>query len=114
MWLAVMVAGAIAAAFITVVLMASQARAHDWYPLRCCYGVGKLNGDCAPIPTKSVSETPEGYRVQLMPGDHPMVTAPLTFLVPYSEAETSVDGGFHACFRKDMTVRCFFAGARGS
>ena len=107
--------------FMMVVL--GTARAHQsptgWnYPLRCCWSPNAAPsgrpGDCDEIPTEAVKAGEGGYHVTLVPGDHPMVKKPLSFVVPYDDAETSFDGLYHICFKADMTPRCFFAGAQGS
>lgn len=103
--------GALIFAYATM----ADADAHSWYPVACCWGPSAgRQGDCAEIPDKSVREGPNGYQVTLAPGDHPMVKQPISFVVPYADAQTSQDGLYHVCFRHDMTARCFFAGARGS
>lgn len=88
------------------------------YPARCCWSpqaapAGRP-GDCDEIDDKSVTAVQGGYQVTLVPGDHPMVKAPLSLIVPYDEVEHAEDGKFHICFRADMTKRCFFAGSSGS
>lgn len=68
------------------------------------------------IPASSVTEGPNGYQLNLSPGDHPYITKPSQFLVAYDRAETAPDGAFHVCFARGaggaLTVRCFFAGSR--
>jgi hypothetical protein len=85
-----------------VILFLSAKRAHPhsapsgWaYDPTCCSGY-----DCAPAPVGSVTATPEGWRVQIEPGDHPMVRIlPLDEVVPYSDPRIlpSGDSLFHAC-----------------
>jgi len=103
---------------IAMVVWAASAEAHSWYPTRCCWSPqtapsGRL-GDCDAIPTVRVKEGPNGYEVSLVPGDHPMVKEPISFVVAYDDADVSLDGGYHVCFNSLMQVRCFFAGSRGS
>lgn len=79
------------------------------YDPLCCNGDG-TNGDCAPVPSIGVKATPEGWQVSLKPGDHPLVTAPHEWLIPYSETREATDGQFHACLWPDeTTLRCFYA-----
>jgi len=110
----------IAGLVLILFLAVSGAWAHTaptgWqYPTSCCWAPAQGRvGDCAEIPTDSVKEGPNGYQVTLSPGDHPMVTADVSFIVAYADAQTSPDGLYHVCFRQDMSARCFFAGARGS
>ena len=86
------------------------------YPTRCCWGPAHgRTGDCAMIDAKTVQERPDGYHVTLRPGDHPLVTREtISFVIPYAEAETAPDGGYHICLiPSTLKKRCFFAGARG-
>lgn len=107
-------------AFVLAYFTMTGAFAHKaptgWaYPTSCCWAPAQGRvGDCAEIPTDSVKEGPNGYQVTLSPGDHPMVTEGVSFIVAYADAQTSPDGLYHVCFRRDMSARCFFAGARGS
>ena len=83
--------------------IASQAWGHEatnaagqplgWsYPWACCSGQ-----DCAPIPASSVHETPDGYRVVLMKGDHPFATSdtPLVYEIPYNDKRIKDSGFVH-------------------
>lgn len=77
----------------------SEARAHQapsgWtYDAACCSTM-----DCAPVPASSVIATPDGWRVTLEPGEHPLVKRRAEWLVPYgsSKEKPSPDGAFHAC-----------------
>lgn len=85
--------GAVLAA-IPALFMAGAAAAHSWYDLDCCSAK-----DCAPIPAAAVTVEPEGYRVTLRPGDHFMVTAPLTAFFAHGNPNLrpSQDGDWHAC-----------------
>jgi hypothetical protein len=105
----------------------SPAAAHDakptrqqplgWtYPSRSCWSAsnapaGRL-GDCADIPNHAVKVGPDGYVVTLEPGEHPMVTERISYVIPYAEAEQSPDGRYHLCISSTLKRRCFFAGAR--
>lgn len=90
----------------------------EWeYPTRCCWGPANgRTGDCGMIPSSAVKEGPDGYELNLQPGDHPYVTKPSRFVVAYDKAEVAPDGAYHVCFRKrsdgGLEVRCFFAGSR--
>ena len=105
----------------------------DWpYNPWCCGGQ-----DCAPIPPTAVTPTETGYLVHLKPGDHPLVSAEYTWLVPYDNLRPDVIGacyniaprlggdatgaqtclhttpdglGFHACFYPNFpNLRCLYA-----
>lgn len=106
--------------FIVIIgtAMAHEAVSGMPYPARCCWSpqaapAGRP-GDCDELPDRAVQAVQGGYRLSLMPGDHPMVKAPMTVIVPYPDMEHAEDGKFHVCFRADMTVRCFFGGSSGS
>ena len=80
------------------------------WPSECCGG-----RDCAFIPASSVKETPDGYRVTLRAGQHPMLfTKGYADTVPYSRAKTSPTGDYAICLSAEgMNRFCFFAGGRG-
>lgn len=78
------------------------------YPAICC-----SNRDCAPIPDSAVKTGPDGYRVTLMPGDHPFVDTQVSYLIPYKEAKDSPDGIHHICLNPDGKMLCFFSPPRG-
>jgi hypothetical protein len=104
---------ALAGAAALVAAMAVKGWAHQaptgWaYPFECCAGI-----DCAEIPANAVKETPDGYRVTLSPGEHPMVKAPFAAVVPYASARSAPDGAYHICLSAQLKVLCFFAGSRG-
>lgn len=88
-------------------LLSAPAHAHDWYEPACC-----SDTDCAPIPDTAVREGPNGYEVTLQPGQHPMVKAPLSYVVPYDKAKQSPDGKYHACITATGYRPCFYAGGR--
>lgn len=76
---------------------ATRAFGHSWYSQDCCSGK-----DCAPIAASAVTWTPNGWRVELRPGQHPMVTlSPMVELVPFADVLPSEDDQFHACVRTD-------------
>jgi hypothetical protein len=102
-------------------LAGSAAHAHSFYSRWCCSSVDGMSGDCAVIPSGTVSATPEGYVVTLTPADHPRVKATLTRLFRYPdndpsndrgdppEAMISTDGNFHACVLPNtQQFRCFY------
>lgn len=127
--LAMLVAMLLAAILLTIsyvglgviasLLLASGAYAHDavsgkfTYPMSCCWSpeaapAGRP-GDCSQIPSKTAKAIVGGYSVTLHEGEHPMVKAPLSTVVPYPKTRQSPDNEFHICFAPDMSVRCFFA-----
>jgi hypothetical protein len=88
---------AVGLGLIGAMAWALPGRAHEWYSQACCSGI-----DCAPIPASAVTWTPNGWRVALNPGQHPMVTlGPMVELVPFAEILPSEDDQFHACVRTD-------------
>lgn len=84
-------------------LCASPALGHSWYDPFCCNGK-----DCAPVADGAVRAVRGGWRVRLMPGDHPMVTRPLDVTIPHAEARPSEDGAFHVCVFPADTLRCLY------
>jgi len=89
--------------------LAGKPLGFNW-PTECCGGQ-----DCAFIPASSVKETPDGYRVTLRAGQHPMLfTKGYSDTVPYSRAKTSPTGDYAICLSAEgMNRFCFFAGGRG-
>jgi hypothetical protein len=79
---------------------AYPARGHEaptgWaYDPACC-----SDYDCAPIPARSVTLTPTGWRVQVAPGEHRFAPAGgLDDVVPFGDPRIrrSGDGGWHVC-----------------
>lgn len=89
--------------------------AHSFYSYYCCQG----DQDCQPIPSRSVRITANGYLVTLNPNEHRMLggeSGPNSYLVPFSEAKESPDGGYHACILPyDLKkIRCLYAPPLGS
>lgn len=89
-------------------------RAHSFYSGYCCN-----ENDCQPIPTRAVQVTARGYLVTLRPTDHKMLgaqAAPIQYLVPFSQAMESPDGGYHACILPFAltTMRCLYVPPAGS
>jgi len=83
--------------FLMLGFGAGKAFGHSWYADSCCSG-----RDCAPIAASAVTWTPNGWRVELRPGQHPMVTlSPMVELVPFDEVLPSEDDQWHACVRTD-------------
>lgn len=82
----------------------------DWtYPLACCQGT-ELGGDCHRLPGTHVKKGPSGFSILLHPGEHPLVTTPQQFLIPYGSELPSGDSDFHIClFPSQDQVNCFFA-----
>jgi hypothetical protein len=75
------------------------------YDAWCC-----SNRDCEPISQTAVTETAEGYRVVLEPGDHSMVRERLEKFFPHSAAKKSGDWSPHACvIPQSQEFRCFYA-----
>ena len=71
--------------------------AHNWYDPACC-----STQDCAPIDPSHVTITPEGYRINLRPGDHPMVESETSLVVPYDSPKIRIqmyDTEYHPCIR---------------
>lgn len=103
------------AALLGLALLTGTAAAHQApsgmeYDPWCCSGK-----DCAPIPARDVRTAPEGFVVTLQPGDHPMVTEPQRFVVPYGQEKPSTDGGYHIClYPTQDALRCFYAPGMGS
>lgn len=103
---------------LALLSLSAPAMGHEWYPRHCCWSpeaapAGR-RGDCDEIPARAVQERKDGYHITLQPGDHPMVSRPLSVIVPYSMEQVAPTGGYHICFNHMMGVRCFFAGSRGS
>jgi len=80
----------------------------------CCNGDGS-GGDCAPIPSASVTVTHDGYRIVLRRGDHPRVHVTHVWHRSFMTTRTSTDGRYHAClFPSEYQLRCFYAPPVGS
>lgn len=101
------------AALALVIVASPRAIAHSdggqEYSSFCCSG-----SDCAPIPATAVTAGPNGWRVTLGPGDHPLARNQVSHLVPYGTERRAVDGRYHAClFPTEQTLRCFYAPPQG-
>lgn len=93
--------------------VAHEAQTGMVYEPFCCNGDANT-GDCFQIPSETVKAGPDGYQVTLRPGDHPLVTAPQSWIVPYKDARPATDGAFHAClFPKETDMRCLYAPGQG-
>jgi hypothetical protein len=88
---------------------AHQAPSGWAYPPACC----SLT-DCNEIDASRVSQTPEGYLVRLVPGDHNMAKNGGEWLVPYDKARPSPDGEAHICINGVGKMLCFFIGLGSS
>lgn len=73
---------------------AFQALSHEWYDPACC-----SDQDCARVSPSKVTAGPDGWIVELQPGDHPLVSTFVSHTVPYGDRKErqSMDGEFHAC-----------------
>ncbi len=97
-----------------MIACASSVQAHEahtgWsYEAFCCNG-NTVIGDCQAIPTRSVTITPGGYQLLLVPGDHRLITRSHIFRLKQSDARRSQDGSYHLClFPDENTPRCFYA-----
>ena len=80
--------------FISHAVLAHQAPSGWYYDLDCCG-----NYDCAPVPDVSVREVVGGYRVLLLPGQHPLVSRPVEGFIPHGSPNLrpSGDGLRHVC-----------------
>lgn len=107
------------AVFAFVLLVAASADAHHApsgmaYDPWCCNG-NETTGDCAPIPSRDVRVTKDGYRIVIQPGDHPGVHVTHVFWESFAAARISTDGQYHAClFPTEYQLRCFYAPPQGS
>lgn len=69
-------------ALTTALLVAREARSHEWYPSACCD-----HEDCVHIPEDQIEKTAEGYYLK-----------EYDLLVPYANANSSPDNLYHGCF----------------
>ena len=98
---------------LALLLLTTQASGHDSWISRqgLRNGAGEWccgEGDCFVIPSKAVTVTAQGYRIDW----HAIVDgkeADGSEVVPFSEAQPSPDGQYWRCKRPDGTRRCFFA-----
>lgn len=99
-------------ALLLALMIGQIATAHGWYSPWCCSGE-----DCAPIPFEAVTETREGYIVELHPGEHPIASG--IFFIPHGSPNIhqSQDGFYHACILPpsfdgaslpDTVLRCLY------
>lgn len=104
-------AGVIATAAALEDGSASAHSAHsNWtYPPACCHG-DPVTGECAKIPSTTVTPRPDGYVIILRPGDHHRVTHQDRYFVPYDAVIPSGDDNFHICLHPtEEDENCFFA-----
>lgn len=95
-------------------LMTVPAFAHYKYDALCC-----SDRDCAPISDKAVTETDDGFTVELGPDDHPMlkeagVTEKRQWFIPRKDAKRALDFDYHACFSPSGTLLCFYQRGKGA
>jgi hypothetical protein len=84
------------------------------YDKDCCDGT-----DCAMLRPTRVEKTATGYKVTVARGEHPMLSMPHTFLIPYDSPNIRVSGDefHHLCSSPDgydygekgkPTIYCFY------
>jgi hypothetical protein len=96
---------------LAVLMAATPAAAHDWYPLECCH-----NMDCAPVDRVEIVPTPtaaDGQGVSVAPTAMMVTTRHGTALVPASfPRRESKDHRMHACMLPSeggrMRLICLF------
>ena len=89
-----------------VLVLASPATAHDWYPeckdpvtdYQCCGG-----SDCMPIDAKDVEPLPGGDYNVYTSGPRQQ------FFIPRNRVLQSEDSRYHICPMLPFAIRCFFA-----
>lgn len=103
--------------FLAIMLAATPAAAHDWYPMECCHGL-----DCAPVEKVeyvNVVATPMG---PFLPGTSAHANPTLSMLVTTKHGSVVVPANFprresrdhrmHACMRPGergyMRLICIF------
>lgn len=88
-----------------VIALARPAAAHSWYDGYCC-----SDKDCAPVRASTVRATAEGWEITLAPGDHPMVSEPVTHFYRYDDTRVlpSQDDDFHVCLNSWGRVLCLY------
>lgn len=76
------------------------------YDHYCCHG-----NDCAVIKPNTVNAQSDGYHVNLKPGDHPLITEPMSYVIPYRDVKESKDDDYHFCIwsQNSPNARCFYA-----
>jgi hypothetical protein len=98
------------AALALLLLLCAPAAAHrapsGWeYDQACCSDL-----DCAPVPESAVVEATGGYIVRLVPGQHPMVRAPLAAFLAHGDSRIRVSGDEHrhACVSGSGRLLCIY------
>jgi hypothetical protein len=102
---------AILLALLLMVLAVVMASAHGapsgWvYDSKCC-----STGDCAFVEPKHVTVSPEGFVVELQPGDHPYVKVHIRQVIPYTSERLrqSGDDHYHVCVNIGaQEIRCLY------
>ena len=110
-WLLIF-AGLVGLSLFLLTGIATPALGHGHYDPTCC-----SDRDCAPVSAGTFEATPEGYRVTLRPGDHPLVTQTMTKVFPYDSPKIrdSFDGAYHACISPAQPVFfCIYVPSAGS
>ena len=102
----------LAAVFVLIVATAialAHSDGDQHYDPWCCN-----QKDCAPIPASAVTAGPDGWRITIRPGDHPLARNAVTHLIPYGQERRATDGRHHAClFPTEQTLRCAYTPPRG-
>jgi hypothetical protein len=96
---------------LAILLMATPAVAHDWYPLECCHHM-----DCAPVDKVEMVPTPtatDGSGASVNPSTMIVTTKHGTALVPANfPRRESKDHRMHACMLPGeagkMRLLCIF------
>ena len=78
----------------TSVVVAHEAETGWMYDTACCSGK-----DCHHVAPQAVRATAEGWFVHLYPGDHPMATREVMFVIPFDSTKVRISGDqdFHVC-----------------
>jgi hypothetical protein len=87
----------------SVFKVAQPVAAHSWYPVSCC-----SDQDCEMVPAGAIRQESKGYRIEYVSSTF----GPINEVVPASQARSSEDANFHACWRKanvSPRIICFFA-----
>lgn len=102
-----------ALAVAATLALTGEARPHSWYDADCCD-----TRDCAPVPAARIVPEGDGWRVTILPGQHPLATAPVEVVLRGSAVRLSQDHQPHACvvatggdwgdFTGGLTIRCVY------
>jgi hypothetical protein len=93
---------------LAILLMATPAAAHDWYPLECCHHM-----DCAPVDKVEMVPTPAVDGAAKAPSTMMVTTRHGSALVPANfPRRESKDHRMHACMLPEgagkMRLICIF------